>query len=75
LTLTTRSLLVASLLAALAVAGASAAELPTTRSEPAKNVRKCNVAGMEGVLLPGSNVCVKVGGYVSGGVAAGNISK
>jgi len=66
-------MLVASSLAAIAVAGASAAELPTTRSEASKNARKCHVGGMEGVLLPGSNVCMKVSGYVTGGVAAGNL--
>jgi hypothetical protein len=67
----TKGLLLVSLLAAMA--GASAAELPTMRSEPVKNAKRCNIAGMEGFLLPGSNVCVKASGYVTGGVAAGNV--
>jgi hypothetical protein len=67
-----KSVLLASLLAATTFLGAAAAELPTMRAAPSKGARKCNIAGMEGVQLPGSNICVRLGGYVSGGVAAGN---
>jgi hypothetical protein len=67
-----KSVLLATLLTAATFLGAAAAELPTMRAAPPKNARKCNIAGMEGVQLPGSNVCVKLGGYVSGGVSAGN---
>jgi len=66
-----KSVLLASSLAAATFLGATAAELPTMRAAPPKNARKCNIEGMEGVQLPGSNVCVKLGGYVSGGVSAG----
>ncbi len=52
-------------------AGAGAAELPTMRSPPPKHARPCRVGGMEGYYLAGSNVCVRVSGYVSAGVAAG----
>jgi hypothetical protein len=67
-----KSVLLAASLAAATFLGAAAAELPTVRAAPPKGARKCNIGGMEGVQLPGSTVCVKLGGYVTGGVAAGN---
>ena len=61
-----------SLFAWMALASAAAAaELPTMRSEPQKHARTCRVGGMEGYYVAGSNVCVKVSGYVSAGMAAG----
>jgi hypothetical protein len=61
---------------ALAVASVSAqaAELPNKRAAPANDhVKKCNVGGMEGTVVAGTTICVKIGGYVSGGVEAGNL--
>ncbi len=60
-----------SLLAGMTFASAvAAAELPTLRSEPAKQARRCRVGGMEGYYVAGG-VCLKVSGYVSAGVEAG----
>ena len=54
-----------------AVFGAQAAELPTMKSARPEHVMACNVGGMAGVLVAGSAMCVKISGYVSGGVEAG----
>ena len=51
---------------------AQAAELPTMKPAPTAPVKKCNVGGMAGVLVS-SGACVKISGYVSGGVAIGNM--
>ncbi len=61
--------------AIVAVVGAQAAELPTMKPAPPQHVRTCNVGGMAGVLVPGGNACVKISGYVSGGVEAGNVKQ
>jgi hypothetical protein len=63
---------------ALAIAVASvqalAAELPNKRAAPASDhAKKCNVGGMDGTMVAGTTICVKIGGYVSGGVEAGNL--
>jgi hypothetical protein len=57
----------------LPIVAAKAAELPTTRSAPQKHAKTCNVDGMAGYSVPGSTFCVRLGGYISGGVAAGNV--
>jgi Porin subfamily len=56
------------------VAGAGAAELPTLKPAPTEHVRACNVGGMTGVMAPGSETCVKIGGYISVGASVGNVS-
>lgn len=66
------AVLLASSAAMAAFTLARAAELPTLRSAPPRHARACNVGGMAGYLIAGSNVCVKIGGYVSVGVEAGN---
>jgi hypothetical protein len=60
--------------AALALFGvaASAAELPTLKPKRVEAARKCNIDGMTGMTVPGSNLCVRIGGYISAGVAAGH---
>lgn len=50
---------------------AVAAELPTMRATPQKHAKSCRVGGMEGYYINGSSVCVRVSGYVSGGVEMG----
>jgi hypothetical protein len=50
---------------------AGAAELPTMRAAPPKHARSCRVDGMDGYYLAGSAVCVRVSGYISGGVEMG----
>jgi hypothetical protein len=48
------------------VALSGAAELPTMKPAPAQHYKTCEIGGMSGVLIPGSDTCVKLGGYVSG---------
>jgi hypothetical protein len=54
---------------ALAAAHASAAELPNMKAAPQPKAQKCEIAGVAGVLLPGTETCVKI----SGGVGAEGI--
>jgi hypothetical protein len=54
-----------------ACVAAAAAELPTMRAAPQKHAKSCRVGGMEGYYLAGSSVCVRVSGYVTGGVEMG----
>ena len=58
-----------------AFSGAQAADLPTTKAKPAEYLKICNVGGMAGFTIPGSDVCLKVSGYVSGQIAAGTRSR
>jgi hypothetical protein len=59
--------------AAVAIlAAARAAELPTIKHARPEHYKTCTVGGMTGVLIPGSGLCVKVSGYVSGGVEIGS---
>jgi len=67
--------LLASAAAIVTVGGAQAADLPTRKSAPAEYVKICNVGGMAGFVIPGSDTCFKIGGYVSGQAEAGNIRK
>ncbi len=57
----------------LASGGAWPAELPTMKPKRTEAAKPCNIDGMRGVVVPGGTACVKVGGYISGGVAVGNI--
>lgn len=59
----------------LALASASAAELPTRAAAPKDPpARTCEIAGVRGILTDGG-VCLKISGYVSGQVAAGSSGK
>jgi hypothetical protein len=53
--------------------GAHAAELPSRAAKPKADdkARACEIAGERGIALPNGG-CVKISGYVSAGVAAGN---
>jgi hypothetical protein len=55
------------------VVAAQSAELPNMKAAPTAPLKKCKVGGMAGVVIPGSGACVKIGGYVSGGVEAGDV--
>jgi hypothetical protein len=46
--------------------------LPTIKHARPEHYKTCTVGGMTGVLIPGSGLCVKVSGYVSGGVEIGS---
>ena len=60
-----KSLLLGSAAGIVAVATAQAADLPTRKAAPVEYVRVCNVGGITGWTLPGSDTCVKLSGYVT----------
>jgi len=70
-----KSILLGSAAGIVAVAGAQAADLPTKKSAPAEYVRVCNVGGMAGFIIPGSDTCLKITGYVTAQVEAGNVKQ
>jgi porin-like protein len=63
----------AAALVAVAAAPAQAADLPTRKAAPAEYVKICNVGGMAGFIIPGSDTCLKFSGYIVGQFTAGNI--
>jgi hypothetical protein len=67
------SIVLGSTAAIMAAVVALAAELPSMKSTSTQHAKACNVGGMAGVVIPGSDMCVKIGGYISGGVEAGNL--
>jgi hypothetical protein len=71
----TKSILLGSAAGIVAVAAAQAADLPTRKSAPAEYVKVCNVGGMAGFVLPGSDTCFKISGSVVAHVLAGTIEK
>ena len=60
-----KSLLLGSAAGLMAVAGASAAELPV-KAAPVEYVKICSLYGAGFYYLPGTDICVKIGGYVRG---------
>jgi hypothetical protein len=69
-----KSLLLGSAAGIVVVAGAQAADLPTKKAAPVEYVRVCNVGGITGWTLPGSDTCVKFSGYMTAHFIGGNIS-
>ena len=69
-----KSLLLGSAAGIVAVATAQAADLPTRKAAPVEYVRVCNVGGITGWTLPGSDTCVKFSGYMTAHFIGGNIS-
>jgi len=59
----TKSLMLGSAAALAAVAGASAADLPSKKAAPAQYVKICDAAGAGYFYIPGSDTCLKIGGY------------
>ena len=60
-----KSILLGSAAGLVAVAGAQAADLPTKKAAPAAAyVAICNVAGVTGFTIPGSDTCLKISGGV-----------
>jgi hypothetical protein len=54
---------------------AEAADLPSGKAAPAAEyVRICNVGGVTGWVLPGSDICVKLSGYMTAQFAGGGLS-
>jgi hypothetical protein len=69
-----KSLLLCSTTGIVASAGAHAADLPTRKAAPVEYVRVCNVGGITGWTLPGSDTCVKFSGFMTAHFIAGNLS-
>src|SRR6478752_3950152 len=69
-----KSILLGSAAGIAAVASAQAADLPTRKAAPVEYVRVCNVGGITGWTLPGSDTCVKISGYMTAHFIGGNIS-
>src|SRR5215469_12248450 len=70
-----KSILLGSAAGIVAVATAQAADLPTRKAAPAEYVKICNVGGIAGFILPGSDTCFKISGYVTGQIEAGNLKQ
>ncbi|HEV2574186.1 porin [Methylocella sp. CPCC 101449] len=60
----TKSLLLGTSAALLAVAGAQAADLPSRKAAPVEYVRVCDAYGAGFYWIPGTDTCLKVGGRV-----------
>jgi len=60
----TKSLLLGSAAALVAVASAQAADLPSKKAAPAQYVKICDAAGAGYFYIPGSDTCLKISGYV-----------
>ena len=74
-----KSLLLGSAAGLVAVSAAQAADLPTRKGPvAAEYVRVCSItvsgAPVVGFVLPGSDTCFKISGYMTGQVEAGNLS-
>src|SRR6202034_1129878 len=69
-----KSILLGSAAGLVAAASAQAADLPTRKAAPVEYVRVCNVGGITGWTLPGSDTCVKFSGYMTAHVIGGNLS-
>ena len=60
----------------VAASSASAAELPSRKeTSAAAHVKTCEINGKPGYVFPGSDICVKFSGYISGQVSAGSHTK
>jgi hypothetical protein len=69
-----KSLLLGATAGIVTVASAQAADLPTRKAAPAAEyVKVCTVGGVTGFVLPGSDTCMKISGYLTGQTEAGNV--
>ncbi|MBV8794340.1 MAG: porin [Hyphomicrobiales bacterium] len=68
-----KSILLGSAAGVVAVASAQAADLPTRKAAPVEYVRVCNVGGITGWTMPGSDTCVKISGYMTAHYIGGNL--
>jgi hypothetical protein len=69
-----KSILLGSAAGIVAVATAQAADLPTRKSAPVEYVRVCNVGGVTGWTMPGSDTCLKISGFATAHFVGGNLS-
>jgi len=58
-----RTMILALALAAL-TGGANGAELPGQKDKAPQKAKKCDIGGVSGVMLPGTDTCVKISGGV-----------
>ena len=58
-----KSLLLGSAAGLVAVAGAQAADLPV-KAKPVEYVKVCSLYGAGYYYMPGTDICLKLGGYV-----------
>ena len=75
-----KSLLLGSAAGVVAVASAQAADLPTRKGPvAAEYVRICSItvagAPVVGFVLPGSDTCLKISGYITGQIEGGNLKQ
>jgi hypothetical protein len=69
-----KSLMLGSAATLLVVASAQAADLPTKKGAPdAEYVKVCKVGDIAGFIIPGSDTCLKISGYVNAQIAGGNV--
>src|SRR5438309_625761 len=59
-----KSLLLSSAAGLLAVAGAQAADLPSRKAVAVDYVKVCSAYGAGFFFIPGTDTCLRVGGYV-----------
>jgi hypothetical protein len=71
-----KSLLLGSAATLVVVAGAQAADLPTRKGAPAAEyVKVCHIDGMAGFVIPGSDTCLKITGYLTAQFEGGNLEQ
>jgi len=71
-----KSLLLGSAATLVVAASAQAADLPTKKGAPAAEyVKVCQVGSIAGFIIPGSDTCLKISGYVNAQIAVGNVSE
>ena len=69
-----KSLLLGSAAALVTVAAAQAADLPTKKGAPAAQyVKICNINGVTGFVIPGSDTCLKISGGIMAMASTGNL--
>ena len=70
-----KSVLLGSAASLLLVAGAQAADLPTKKGAPAAEyVKVCKIGTIAGFIIPGSDTCLKISGYVQAHFNVGSLS-
>src|ERR1700739_2333082 len=70
-----KSILLGSAAGIVAVASAQAADLPTHKAAPVvQYVQICNVGGINGWHLPGSDPCATLRGYIPPQLTGGNLT-
>ena len=69
-----KNVLLGSAACVVIVTGAAAADLPTKKAAAVDYVKVCNVGGISGWTLPGSDTCGKFSGFITAQFAGGNLN-